>query len=204
MKLAEKIKYLRNMKNISQEELAEKCQVSRQSVSKWELDITLPETEKLLQLSRSLGVSLDVLLKDELVVDGIIETESCSLSHISEESGIYEGVLIKEGIENEDILDSIDVNKIELWKTKNYPRYWTVLTFSSKVIDLPDRLSKVLISDECLGGNWFVDLKRGNIKYIVFRDKVLSYTIGNQIEKDTVIKECRRFGISDEEMKWKE
>ena len=189
---------------MSQEELAEKCQVSRQSISKWELDVTLPETEKLLHLSRSLGVTLDVLLKDELVIDGIIESKTCSLSNISEEQGIYEGVLIKEGIDNEDILDFIDVNKVELWKTKNYPRYWTVLTFSSKAIDLPDRLSKVLISEGSKGGNWFVDLKRDNIKYVVFRDKVLSYTIGNQNEKDVVIKECRNLGISDDEMHWKE
>ena len=48
MKLSEKIIELRKAKGMTQEELACKCNVSRQSISKWEADIALPETEKLL------------------------------------------------------------------------------------------------------------------------------------------------------------
>jgi len=40
-----------------------------------------------------------------------------------------------------------------------------------------------LINDENKGGNWFVDFKKNNIKYIVFRGLVLKYTIGNIEEK---------------------
>ena len=46
MKLAVKIQYLRKENGYSQEELAEICGVSRQSVTKWESDIALPEIEK--------------------------------------------------------------------------------------------------------------------------------------------------------------
>ncbi|WBW94974.1 helix-turn-helix domain-containing protein [Oceanirhabdus sp. W0125-5] len=204
MKLSEKIKYLRNVKNMSQEDLAEKCSVSRQSISKWELDIALPETEKLLDLSYIFGVSLDVLLKEELLVDGIVNNEFCGLSLENENTGIYEGILIKEGIDDESILDFLDVNKVELWKTNNYPRYWTVITFSSNTLDLPERLSKVLINDERKGGNWFVDFKRNNIKYVVFRNKVLKYSIGNKEEKNDVVEECRKQGIPDNQMNWAE
>ena len=106
---------------MSQEILAEKCSVSRQSVSKWEMDISLPETEKLLELSHIFGVTVDVLLKDELAVDGVKENKSCGKSLSTESEGTYEGILIKESVDNEDILDYINVNKVELWKTKNYP-----------------------------------------------------------------------------------
>ena len=50
MKLSEKIAALRKQNGMTQEELAAKCNVSRQSISKWEADIALPETEKLLLL----------------------------------------------------------------------------------------------------------------------------------------------------------
>ncbi len=54
------------------------------------------------------------------------------------------------------------------------------------------------------GENWFVDFKAGNEKYIVFQDKILKYQIGNQAEKDRVRMECRKLGISDEQMNWPE
>lgn len=52
--------------------------------------------------------------------------------------------------------------------------------------------------------NWFVDFKAGNVKYIVFKDKILKYQIGNQKEKDYVCNECRKMGITDGEMNWSE
>jgi len=66
MILADKIVALRKKNGWSQEELAEKMNVSRQSVSKWEGAQSVPELEKILQLSQLFGVSTDYLLKDEL------------------------------------------------------------------------------------------------------------------------------------------
>lgn len=204
MKLSEKIQYLRNKNRMSQEMLAEKCLVTRQSISKWEMDISLPETEKLLELSRIFGVTIDVLLKDELSVDGVKEKKSCGKPLTNENEGIYEGLLIKESIENEEILEYLNVNKIELWKTEYFPRYWTAITFSSNVIDLPEKFSKVLINDENKGSNWFVDFKKNNIKYIVFRGLILKYTIENIEEKNNVIEKCSSKGIPDCQMDWSE
>ena len=55
MKLSEKIIELRKTKGMTQEALAELCNVSRQSISKWEADIALPELDKLLILSEIFG-----------------------------------------------------------------------------------------------------------------------------------------------------
>lgn len=66
MILADKLINLRKKNGMSQEELAEKMNVSRQSVSKWEGAQSIPELEKILQLSRIFGVTTDYLLKDEL------------------------------------------------------------------------------------------------------------------------------------------
>ena len=66
MILADKIMNLRKKSGWSQEELAEKMQVSRQAVSKWEGAQTVPDLEKILALSRLFGVTTDYLLKDEI------------------------------------------------------------------------------------------------------------------------------------------
>jgi len=65
MKLAEKLFELRKEKGWSQEKLAEKINVSRQSISKWESGQVLPEIEKIIELSKTFQVTTDYLLLDE-------------------------------------------------------------------------------------------------------------------------------------------
>lgn len=66
MILAEKIMKLRKQNGWSQEELAMKLNISRQSVSKWESGASIPDLDKIIRLSELFGVSTDYLLKDEL------------------------------------------------------------------------------------------------------------------------------------------
>ncbi len=66
MILADKIIRLRKKNGWSQEELAEKMQVSRQAVSKWESAQTVPDLEKILMLGSLFEVTTDYLLKDEM------------------------------------------------------------------------------------------------------------------------------------------
>lgn len=70
MILADKIIALRKKAGWSQEELARQLNVSRQSVSKWEGAQSMPDLERILQMSRLFGVSMDYLLKDELETPG--------------------------------------------------------------------------------------------------------------------------------------
>lgn len=67
--VGERLLQLRNKKGMTQEDLAEYLNVSRQSVSKWELNKTLPDVEKLMLLSDLYEVTLDYLVK------GVEETE---------------------------------------------------------------------------------------------------------------------------------
>lgn len=66
MKLSEKIVTLRKQKGWSQEELADKLNVSRQAVGKWETETALPEVDKILQMATLFEVSTDCLLKDDM------------------------------------------------------------------------------------------------------------------------------------------
>ncbi|MDO4489013.1 MAG: helix-turn-helix transcriptional regulator [Eubacteriales bacterium] len=65
MTLGDKLSKLRKENNYTQEQLADVLGVSRQAISKWESNITYPETEKLIRMSEMFQCSLDYLLKDE-------------------------------------------------------------------------------------------------------------------------------------------
>lgn len=75
MILADKIIQLRKKNGWSQEELAEQMGVSRQAVCKWEGAQSIPDINKLIQLSQLFGVTTDYLLKDE-IEDVVYDTDS--------------------------------------------------------------------------------------------------------------------------------
>lgn len=69
MTFAEKLLLLRKSAALSQEELAEKLDVSRQAVSRWEMGAAMPDSLNLLEISRLFNVSADYLLRDEIERD---------------------------------------------------------------------------------------------------------------------------------------
>ena len=87
MILADKIIYLRKKCGWSQEELAEKMNVSRQSISKWEGAQSVPDLDKILKLCQVFGVSTDYLLKEEIEEPELKEDkyEPLNVKHISAE-----------------------------------------------------------------------------------------------------------------------
>ena len=66
MSLGQNLQFLRKRENMTQEQLAEVLEVSRQSVSKWESDTTYPETDKLLQITNLFHCTLDDLMKKDI------------------------------------------------------------------------------------------------------------------------------------------
>lgn len=81
MNFNEKLRNLRQNRNLSQEALAETVGVSRQAVSKWESGQSFPDMEKLLLLSDLFGITLDALVRDteskEEQNDAVCENRSC-------------------------------------------------------------------------------------------------------------------------------
>lgn len=69
MKLSDKILSLRKQNGMSQEELAEKLNVSRQAISRWEVGSAQPDASNVLQLSKLFGVTADYLLNDDYESD---------------------------------------------------------------------------------------------------------------------------------------
>ena len=82
MLLGEKLRKLRIARQLSQEQLADKLQVSRQAISKWELGESIPDTENLILLSKFYGISIDYLLLNELNISSELETKRSRSSPI--------------------------------------------------------------------------------------------------------------------------
>ena len=76
MTIAEKIYQLRTSYDISQEQLAEKLSVSRQSVSKWEMGQVLPQIDKVLQICEIFNISTDELLCDKIAINNNIKKKN--------------------------------------------------------------------------------------------------------------------------------
>ena len=88
MNLGDKIMTLRRKQGWSQEELARLCQVSRQSVSKWESGQSAPDLDKILVLSRIFGISTDFLLKEEYEREQILPKEEASAPEAALEDAV--------------------------------------------------------------------------------------------------------------------
>lgn len=69
MTFADKILKLRKQAGLSQEELAEKLNVSRQAISRWEMGTSVPDAVNLLQMSKLFGITVDYLINDEYQSD---------------------------------------------------------------------------------------------------------------------------------------
>lgn len=70
MTFGEKLQKLRKARHLSQEELAAQLSVTRQTISKWELDQSTPELGLLAQISDIFGVTTDYLIKETAASDG--------------------------------------------------------------------------------------------------------------------------------------
>lgn len=79
MTFGEKLLKLRSDAGLSQDKLAEMLEVSRQSVSKWERDEAMPDTDKIVLISKIFSVSTDSLLKDEDEIKTAGEGADCEV-----------------------------------------------------------------------------------------------------------------------------
>ena len=83
MSLGEKIREQRKQAGLSQEQLAEKLNVSRQAITKWETDKGIPDIANLIAISEEFGLSLDELIKgDHSVKKKIVSDSSAKKWHI--------------------------------------------------------------------------------------------------------------------------
>lgn len=92
MSFSENLQNLRQMKGFSQEQLAEKLEVSRQAVSKWESGSGYPETEKIISICEIFDCSMDTLMKGKISADIVEDKNEYDTFYNKYSKGIAAGV----------------------------------------------------------------------------------------------------------------
>lgn len=104
MEFAEKLTALRKSRELTQEQLAERLHVSRQSVSKWETGQVVPEVDKIIELSKAFDVTMDYLLKPSEIDELSVKTELLEqqqkqlLCREEKRTGILKNIMYSAGI----------------------------------------------------------------------------------------------------------
>ena len=146
MSLGKNLQYLRRLrKNMTQEDLAEKLSVSRQTVSKLEMDSALPEMEKAIELCRIFNCSLDNLFREEMdkrmdaysnlrveEVEGFSYVEHTVISNDPEEDALswIDRLSGKNGVTNPCVIGwdfpNISVEQMNVYHMHGYTAAWVL------------------------------------------------------------------------------
>ena len=94
MEFSEKLFTLRKANDLTQEQLAEKLEVSRQSISKWESGQANPELDKIVALSAIFNVTTDYLLKSSDIDDISVNTGKTATGNVSESTKTTKYILV--------------------------------------------------------------------------------------------------------------
>ena len=95
MTLGQKLKEIRKKFGLSQEQLAEIINVSRQAITKWETDAGLPDTENLKELSHIFGITIDYLLDNNNELPLLVMKKKLDKENYKNKISSYEEVLKK-------------------------------------------------------------------------------------------------------------
>jgi len=112
------------------------------------------------------------------------------------------GTIIKESLAEEAILDLVAIEGAEIWKAENHtadqPSYWTAIFFSTEADGFINKLSYALKE------GWYVDLSDGAEKVLVFKNRVIRYPLGDAAGKQRAAAYCRKIGVPESQIDWKE
>ncbi len=186
MGFAEKIKKIRAEKGMTQEDLAELLNVSRQSISKWESGIGYPESEKLILIAKKLEISLDYLLMDR------VETREETASEIRTTSNASSGRISISTYDSKEIVSCISVRSSKvMFAGKNEPKFTllgvansSIWGESAQVLGWYENNEKIQMEIEDILKAIDRGEKTYQLKYYVeVADKGLSVKIVNDIKK---------------------
>ncbi len=122
MSFGERLSKLRKGNNYTQEQLADILGVTRQSVSKWESNLTYPETEKLIHLSKLYNVSIDYIIKDDIEVPQYQEVRSIAEQNKVPVSAVSGEIMIR-AQDGKSVIKCFKVVSYPVSKGKGVPKF---------------------------------------------------------------------------------
>lgn len=119
MKFGDKLSHLRRKNGLSQEELGEKLNVTRQTVSKWELGQSKPDTDKLIEISKLLNIDFNQLANDDIIIQDDLSNNNTNSDDVHPRKWLLVVLVIVAIIIIIILLNKIVVDKKERDKNKN-------------------------------------------------------------------------------------
>lgn len=158
MLIGERLAEIRTKHNMTQERFAEQLGVSRQAVSKWELDKTLPDIEKLLKISELYQVSIDYILKGTQETSDLGNTETyidsvqeCALDNRYEDTGDVGDAEDVEDVRNAEDVGNVEIKERNLEADKEKTEKQRISAGANKHITASLGIRIVLVSILLLG-----------------------------------------------------
>ncbi len=117
---------------------------------------------------------------------------------------MYRGVLIKESLDGLSILGELRILDIEVVEIETpaagQPATWTVLTF--EIDDADAAMSARKLAGELAPGPWYVDFNNGEQSFVVFSERVFTYTQGDEATLSAAREHARGLGIPESQIDW--
>jgi len=155
MSFADNLQILRKNSNLTQDELAKILKVSKRSVSNWEQGNAYPDVETLLQLSKTLNVSLDLLLSCELSEDDLqknVDPKTILISSPNERIVIpctkVSAVHILKATDEEPKYALFGISETQIWRNDSTLLGW--YADQTDIMAEVGEISKAILTGECL------------------------------------------------------
>ena len=119
---------------------------------------------------------------------------------------MYMGLILKESLENTDILTDgrMTITKKEIWKVGSravdwQPKVWTAIYVEGADEDIED--IAVIISNSILD-KWYANLSISTTEYVIFHKKIFSYAKGDGDKKQEARKYGKSIGVPEHQLDW--
>jgi len=189
MKFCDKLIQLRKRSGLSQEELGEKLNVTRQTVSKWELGQTKPETDKMLEISKLFNIDFNLLIDDTKAIKNLVITNHLNNDDLKPRSWLLV-LLIIIAIIISIILGSKFITIIGTWYNNNLENRLDddTLNDSSFMDDFFDNIRENLNDGERDSFNYTYEKHSGTCLGTWVKDTIDDVITNNKTNKEHIIR----------------
>lgn len=115
------------------------------------------------------------------------------------------GLLLKESLSDLSLLDSLNIAKLETWQVTNaaswQPTTWTAVSFEADEDQLESLLEQM---SRALKPRWYLNASTAERVYVIFQDKVFSYSKGDLIQRQSIQEYARQAGVPENQLDWGE
>lgn len=119
---------------------------------------------------------------------------------------MYHGLLLKEGLSNEAVLNDLVITKTEYWNVKNasadQPKQWAAISF--EIDETKADTVALALSHSLKPKGWYLNMNSDDTVFVVFPEKIFKYSKGDSVKRAEAIEFGKTIEIPEKQLDWKE